>query len=146
MMHKFFLNITAIVLSIILLTGCSSTNPNVSSLNESDCSLQVQHSVTLSAIRFIGVMWAIQNDSTDQAVEDMDWWIDQAILQLQFLEEKYPEKQLVRNPVPGTDGTFIMKRLYRDIARYRNDNQRKHLVSLNSRQLEIIDKFVKNYK
>jgi hypothetical protein len=47
MMHKVLLNITAIVLLIIVLTGCSSTNPNVSSLNESDCSLQVKNSVTL---------------------------------------------------------------------------------------------------
>ena len=146
MMHKFLLNITATVLLIILLTGCSSTNPNVSSLNESDCSLQVQNSVTLSAQRFIGVMWAIRNDSTDQAVKDMDWWIDQSILELQFLEKTYPEKQLEKNLVPGTDGTFIMKRLYRDIARYRNANQRKHLVPLNSMQLEIIDDFVKKYK
>ncbi len=145
-MHKLLSNIIAIVLFIFILTGCSSTNSKVSSLNESDCSLQVQHSVTLSAHRFIGVMGAIRNNNTDQADKDMDWWVDQAILELQFLEEKYPEKQLEKNPVPRTDGTLIMKRLYRDIARYRNDNQRKHLVPLNSRQLEIIDEFVKKYK
>ena len=91
-------------------------------------------------------MEAIQNNNIDQAVEDMDWWVDQAILELQFLEEQYPEKQLEETPIQGTDGTLRMKRIYRNIARFRSEHPRKHIVPLNLQQLEMIDKFVEKYK
>ena len=91
-------------------------------------------------------MKAIQNTKVDQALDDMDWWVDQAILQLQFLEEQYPERQLEETLIQGMDGTLRMKRIYRDIARFRNENQRRHIVPLNSQQLEMIEKFVGKYK
>jgi len=127
--------------------GCATAHKDkISESNTTDCSLQVQNSVSLTAIRYISIINAIRDENTKGAVEDMDWWVDQAILELSFLEEKYPDKNLPEVTVGGSESTIKFKRLYREIARYRDAHPRIHTVPLNEEQSKAISSFVKKHK
>ena len=141
---NFFLVFTFILCALL---GCASGHERkASDLSNPDCSLQVQNSVSLQAIRYIGIMESIQDGNTNKAVEDMDWWVDQAIMELSHLEEKYPDKNLPEATVGGPAGIIKLKRVYKNIARYRDEHPRVHTVPLNEDQLKAIALFVKKYK
>ena len=82
----------------------------------------------------------------EQAVQDMDWWVDQAIIELSYLEKTNLDRHLEENQVEGSDGIIRFKRVYRDIARYRRDHSRIHKVPLDSNQMTLINDFVEKYK
>lgn len=134
---------------VILITSCCLqlyfTVDRAFAESNADCSLQVQNSVSLTAGRYISILKAFQSGPFDQSVDNMDWWIDQAILELMFLEETYPDKKLEENFVPGSDGILQYKKLYQGIAQYRLNNIRRHKVPLDDKLLKIIDDFVKKY-
>jgi hypothetical protein len=117
-----------------------------SDANDADCSLQVQNSVTLSSMRYISIIKSIQDGDTNQAVEDMDWWVDMAIIELNYLEEKHPNIHFSEVNVPNTDGVLQMKTLYKKIAKYRNEHPRLHKIPLNSHESKAIESFVEKYK
>ena len=114
--------------------------------DKTDCVLQGQNAASLAAVRYISIIEGIQNGAIEEAIKDMDWWVDQAIMELQYLEEKYPYKHIEQNKPTGPEGIITYKRIYRDIARYRRDHPRKHKVPLDSHKLKIIDAFVKKYE
>ena len=114
--------------------------------DKTDCVLQGQNAAFLAAVRYISIIEGIQNGAIEEAIKDMDWWADQAIMELLYLEEKSPYKHIEQNKPTGSEGIITYKRIYRDSARYRRDHPRKHRVPLNSHQLKIIDAFVKKYE
>jgi hypothetical protein len=140
-----FVKYILVAQALLLLCSCSTTDKTIA-VSKSDCSLQVQNSVTLQATRYVSILEALKKGTAEQAVQDMDWWIDQAIIELISLEENNPDGKLEENPVVGTDGILRYKRLYRDVARYRAAHPRTHKVPLDSQQLKIIDTFVNKYK
>jgi hypothetical protein len=133
-----FLNIF-LVLFMMVLSSCSD---RVS--NEADCTWQIQNAASLAAARYISVINAIEQGESDLAIKDIDWWVDQSILELYYLEQKYPEKRLDDNFIPNTD--IKMKRIYRDIARYRYEHSRVNNVPLTKEQMKLIENFVEKYR
>ena len=135
----------AFILSTFL--GCASDHKRkASDLSNPDCSLQVQNSVTLQTSRYISIMENIQEGNTNKAVEDIDWWIDLAIIELNYLDEKYPDKNLSEIKIPNTDGDLEFKRVYKKIVEYRKKNPRTHNKLLNSHESKAIESFVEKYK
>lgn len=129
------------------LIGCSVDHKGKDSdLSNPDCLLQLQKSLSLQSSRYISIMENIQNGNTNKAVEEIDWWIDLAIIELNYLDEKYPDKDLSETKIPSTYGTFKFKRIYKEIAGYRNKNTRTHKKPLNSHESKAIENFVEKYK
>jgi hypothetical protein len=131
-----------IVSALLLLFSCSTTN-QAPVESKSNCPIQAQNSVSLTSIRYISILEAIKNGDVDQASEDMDWWIDQAIIELMYLEESNPGKKIEENPVSDS---LRYKKIYNNIARYRVKNPRIHKVPLDNQQMKMIETFVNNYK
>ena len=69
-----------------------------------------------------------------------------AIIELNFLDEKYPDKNLAERNAPNTDSILQMKFLYRNIAKYRYENPRIHKIPLNTHESKAIESFVEKYK
>jgi len=136
-----FVLITAVTL------GCSAnTRPNIP---EEDCNikvgLQLQKSSSLSAGRYTMLLDAIQKGTVDDARNDIDYWLDLAIVELQFLEERYPKTQWAETPLKGLE-EVKMRKIYGDIARYRLDHPRKHTIPLDDNLKRLIDTFIEKYK
>jgi hypothetical protein len=145
-------NVTSKLLPIVFLIaatffGCSTLpRPETSA---DGCSvkvgLQLQRSSSLSAGRYTMLLDAIQKGSVDDAKNDIDYWLDMAIVELQFLEESYPNTQWAETPLKGLE-EVKMRKIYGDIARYRFDHPRKHTVPLDENLKRLIDTFIEKYK
>ncbi len=81
----------------------------------------------------------------DEAKNDVDYWLDLAIVELQFLEESFPNEAWSETPVQGLE-EVKMKKLYGDLARFRLNHPRKHKVPLDANSKRLIDTFIEKYK
>lgn len=86
----------------------------------------------------------MEGGKLEETKKDVDWWIDQAIIELQWLEERFPagdwgSVQLQESPLP-------MRNFYRRIAQFRRDHPRRHSVPLETDSLKRINKFVEKYQ
>jgi len=68
-----------------------------------------------------------------------------AIVELQFLEESFPNDNWAETPLQGLE-EVKMKKIYGDIARYRLAHPRKHKVPLDDNFRRLIDTFIEKYK
>ena len=136
---------------VILITcgpfGCRSISHHDASADQCNINvgLQLQKSLVLSAGRYTMLLHAIQKGNFDEASNDIDYWLDSAIVELQFLEESYPETRWNEIPIQGTE-EVKMTNLYRNIARYRDTHPRRHTISLDANQKRLINAFVERYK
>lgn len=90
---------------------------------------------------------AIQKGNVDDARNDIDYWLDLAIVELQFLEESYPNTRWDETPIRELQEFKVnMRKIYGDIARYRFDHPRRHTIPLDANQKRLIDTFVEKYK
>jgi hypothetical protein len=129
----------------VFVVGCATRGH--SQLDRPAVKLQLQNSVTLAACRYAAIFQAVESGSTHAVMSDLDWWIDQAIIELQMIEERYPlgSWETVQAPhVP--DPEFQMRILYRAIARFRRDHPRRHSVPLDEGSLKRISDFVQKYQ
>ena len=88
---------------------------------------------------------AIQKGNVEDARNDIDYWLDLAIVELQHLEESYPNVDWSENPVKNLE-EVKMRRIYRDIAQYRLNHPRKHNVPIDDNYKRLIDAFIEKYK
>lgn len=127
--------------------GCSATTrPNTA---VDDCKIktghQLQKSSSISAIRYSALLDAIEKGNVGDARDDIDHWLDLAIVELQFLEESFPNEAWAETPLQGLE-EIKMKKIYGDIARYRLNHPRKHKTPLDDNFKRRIDAFVEKYK
>lgn len=128
---------------LLVWAGGGCTSVPVHTPDRPDVALQFQKSVTLAAGRYTELMRSVENGNLDQAKEDMDWWIDQAIIELQLLEEDHPNGDWAAVQV---DSHLRMSALYRSLAQFRRDHSRYHSVPLGAESLKRIETFVKKYQ
>ncbi|EKD25987.1 MAG: hypothetical protein ACD_79C01416G0003 [uncultured bacterium] len=110
-----------------------------------DVALQFQRSDVLTANRYIAILMAFHDRNFENIQNDIDWWLDISIIQLQILEERYPKGNwgdVILNDSPQ----FTMKTLYKRIAQYRKDNPRRHSYPLDEESIKRIKTFVEKYK
>jgi hypothetical protein len=147
MKNLFFKLFPIVILITSAFLGCSA-NPRPDTSTE-DCNvrvgLQLQKSSSLSAGRYTMLLDAIRKGNVDDAKNDIDYWLDLAIIELQFLEESYPNTQWAETPLKGLE-EVKMRKIYGDIARYRLDHPRKHTVPLDDNLKRLIDTFIERYK
>jgi hypothetical protein len=130
--------------SLAIWAGGGCVSPPVHKQDRPDVALlQLQKSVTLAAGRYAQIMRLLESGNLDQAKEDMDWWIDQAIIDLQLLEEEHPN---VDWAVIQVDSRLRMGPFYRNLAQFRRDHQRHHSIPLDAESLKRIGTFVKKYQ
>jgi hypothetical protein len=114
-----------------------------------DCKIksghQLQKSSGLSAGRYTMLLDALEKGSVDDARNDIDYWLDMAIVELQYLEEAFPKEDWAGTPIQGLE-EVKMKKIYGDIARYRLDHPRKHKIPLDDNFNRRIDTFIEKYK
>ncbi len=106
---------------------------------------QLQKSSNLSASRYTMLLEALDKGNVNEARNDIDYWLDLAIVELQFLEESFPNEEWAEIPIQGLE-EVKMKKMYGDIARYRLDHPRKHKVPLDDNFKRLIDAFIEKYK
>jgi hypothetical protein len=144
-MHIFKSGIIVLAASAVL--GCSAaSHPNI---GVDECNIKVGHqlqkSSSLSGARYSMLLDAIHKGNVDDARNDIDYWLDLAIVELQFLEETYPNTQWAETPVKNLE-EVKMRKIYGDIARYRLEHPRKHTVPLDDNFKRLIDTFIEKYK
>ena len=127
--------------------GCSAQpHPNTAI---DDCKIktghQLQKSSSLSAGRYTMLLDALDKSNVDDARNDIDYWLDMAIVELQFLEESLPNENWAETPLQGLE-EVKMKKIYGDLARYRLAHPRKHKVPLDDNFRRLIDTFIEKYK
>jgi hypothetical protein len=143
----------SISLIIALITsaslGCSPITHPITSADADQCKIkagqQLQKSSSLSAGRYTMLLDALEKGNVDDAKNDIDSWLDMAIVELQYLEESIPKEAWAETPVQGLE-EVKMKKLYGDIARYRLSHPRKHRVPLDDNFKRRIDAFLEKYK
>lgn len=143
----YLLNIVILIASVTL--GCSTVTRSVTSHEgcNVEVGLQLQRSSSLSAVRYTKLLDAIQKGNVVDATNDIDHWLDLTIVELQYLEESFPNTRWDETPIGGLGEFKIkMRELYGDIARYRLDHPRKHTIPLDDNQKRLIDTFVEKYK
>lgn len=123
--------------------GCKSTSPR--QRERADVGLQLQRSITLAAGRYVAILKALDAGDLDDAKRDLDWWIDLAILELQALEERYPQGHWEDVPVQGSPD-IQMRAFYRQIAQFRRDHPRRHSVPLDADSLKLIAAFLQKHQ
>jgi len=106
---------------------------------------QLQKSSSLSAGRYTMLLDALAKGNVDDAGNDIDYWLDMAIVELQFLEESFPNENWAETPLQGLE-EVKMKKIYGDIAHYRLAHPRKHKVPFDDNFRRLIDTFIENYK
>jgi hypothetical protein len=109
-----------------------------------EAALQLQKSLALSAGRYMAILKAMDGGDLDETKKDIDWWIDQAIIELQWLEERHPHGdwgsvQMQGSPLP-------IRTFYKRIAQFRRDHPRRHSVPLDAESLKRIEIFVQKYQ
>lgn len=119
--------------------GCSTTPRQ-----RPEVGLQLQKSVVLSASRYSAILSAIDKGDYEEIERDLDWWIDQAILELVLLEERYPQGDWEH--VQYQDSQVQMQHFYRRLAQFRRDHPRRHAVPLESKRLKQIETFTQKYQ
>jgi hypothetical protein len=134
--HVFLFSVLAVTLGV----GCASAPTS----NRPEVALQLQKSLLLSACRYTEILKAMDRGDVKAAKDDIDWWIDQAIIELLWLEERYPHGDW--DNVQQQDAPFSAKRFYREIAQFRRDHPRRHSVPLDAKTLGQIEKFVEKYQ
>lgn len=133
--------------SLIIWTGGGCTCVSTSNHDRPEAALQLQKSLALSAGRYTTILKAMDKgdrEEMENAKNDIDWWIDQAIIELQFLEERYPHGDWAA--VQFQDSTTRMDRFYKRIAQFRRDHPRRHSVPLDAESLKRIEIFVQKYQ
>jgi hypothetical protein len=106
---------------------------------------QLQKSSSLSVGRYTMLLDTLDKGNVDDARNDIDYWLDMAIVELQFLEESFPNENWAEIPLQGLE-EVKMKKIYGDIARYRLAHPRKHKVPLDDNFRRLIDTFIEKYK
>jgi len=129
--------------ALALSTSCST--PSGANAQRPVVDLQLQKSVTLAAGRYAEILKDIERGDTQHAKDDADWWLDQSIIELQWLEERLPVGRWESVPVADMPN-MQMKTLYRSIARSRRDHPRHHSVPIEPATLKRIDDFVRKYQ
>ena len=133
-------------LAIWLAGGCTPSAAH--RVDRPDTALQMQRAVALDAARFTGIFRSLESgnvDEIDQTKKDMDLWVDQAIIELQHLEEQYPHGDWAA--VELRQGSPVrMQSFYKRIADFRRDHPRRHSVQLDAQSLKRIDAFVQKYQ
>ncbi len=130
-------------LTIAAAAGCNSTRPQKP--DRPAIALQEQRSAALTGARYAGVFRCLEDGRLDEAKDDMDLWIDMSILQLQLLEEHYPNGNwaAVRINASGSP----MEAFYKRIAQYRRDHPRRQQgFSWDAESLKRIQAFVEKYQ
>ncbi len=142
----------SLIIGLIALAalGCSAMSRPNTTVDE--CKIKVGHqlqkSSSLSAGRYTMLLEALEKGNVgnvDDARDDMDYWLDMAIVELLFLEESYPNENWAETPLQGLE-EVKMKKIYGDIARYRLAHPRKHKVPLDDNFKRLIDTFIEKYK
>jgi hypothetical protein len=92
MRNTFFRFCSIVVLTTVASVGCSTVSRTKAGAE--DCNvkvgLQLQKSLSLSAGRYTMLLDALQKSNVDEAKNDIDYWLDMAIVELQFLKETNP--------------------------------------------------------
>ena len=127
-------------LAAVIGAGCAS-RPNP---DRPEVGLQLQNSVVLSASRYTAILRALEAGDLEEIRKDLDWWIDQAILELVFLEERYPHGDW--DAVRLQDSPLGMGSVYRRLAQFRRDHPRLHSVPLEPERLKQIELFTQKYQ
>jgi len=127
--------------------GCSAMSRPNTTVDECKIKVgyQLQKSSSLSAGRYTMLLDTLEKGNVDDAKNDIDYWLDMAIVELQFLEESYPNENWAETPLQGLE-EVKMKKIYGDIARYRLAHPRKHKVPLDDNFRRLIDTFIDKYK
>jgi hypothetical protein len=138
-----------LLIGLIALTliGCSAmSRPNT---DADDCKIksghQLQKSSSLSAGRYTMLLDTLEKGNVDDARNDIDYWLDMAIVELQYLEETFPTEDWAGTPIQGLE-EIKMKKIYGDIARYRLAHPHKYKVPLDDNFKRLIDTFIEKYK
>ena len=131
-------------LLVIFAPGCTSIHATRPDRPAAD--IQDQWSAALTGARYAEVFCWLEEGRLEQAKDDMDLWIDMSILQLQMLEEHYPNGDWAAVKTPhGSDISIGM--FYREIARFRRDHPRRpQAFSWDAENLKRIEAFVKKYQ
>jgi hypothetical protein len=95
-------------------------------------------------MRYTTILEGLDDGRVANTKADIDWWIDQSIIQLQTLEENHPDGDW--EAVQPMDSPLSMGVYYRKIARFRKDHPRQHVIPLDDDSLRLIDKFVDKYQ
>ncbi len=120
--------------------GCASPSPR----DRPAAALQLQKSVVLSAGRYAVILKEMDKGRLDEAKDSLDWWIDMAIIELQLLEEQYPQGDWENAQFQGLPPTARV--FYKQLAQFRRDHPRRHSVPLDRESLRRIDLFVQKYQ
>ena len=99
----------------------------------------------LSAARYTQILADLEAGRIEETKKDLDWWLDQEIMDLALLEESYPQGQWGEVPV-DRDSELKAKTIYRKIAQYRKNHPRLHSVPLEPELIKLIDAFVAKYQ
>ena len=133
-----------VVLSAAVVPGCASTK--ASGPGRPAAALQDQRSAACAGARYAGLFRDLEDGRLDQAKDDMDLWIDMSILQLQLLEEHYPNGDWAAVKL-SHDSDLPMRAFYKRIAQYRRDHPRRQTaVTWDVDSLKRIDTFVQKYQ
>ncbi|MHB9006797.1 MAG: hypothetical protein ACYDC1_07670 [Limisphaerales bacterium] len=127
-------------MAAVIGAGCDSR----ANRDRSEVGLQLQKSVVLSASRYTAIQRALDAGDLDEIQKDLDWWIDQAILELVLLEDRYPRGDW--EAVQLQDSPLEMRSYYRRLAQFRRNHLRRHSVPLESERLNQIELFTQKYQ
>ncbi|MHB1309539.1 MAG: hypothetical protein ACYC23_20900 [Limisphaerales bacterium] len=127
-------------LAAVIGAGCASR----ANRDRPEVGLQLQKSVVLSASRYTAIQRALDAGDLDEIQKDLDWWIDQAILELVLLEDRYPRGDW--EAVQLQDSPLEMRSYYRRLAQFRRNHLRRHSVPLESERLNQIELFTQKYQ
>lgn len=122
--------------------GCTSVP--VHNPDRPDVALQLQKATALAAGRYTDVLRSLEGGKLEGAKNDIDWWLDQSIIELEFLEERYPHGDWAA--VQPRDSPLRMGSFYKRIAQFRRDHPRRHSVPLDPESLKRIEIFVQKYQ
>jgi hypothetical protein len=128
--------------AVTMATGCTSVTAPKDS--RPAVALQLQQSLVLSASRYASILEAMDEGRLAETKADIDWWIDQAIIELQWLEERHLDCDW--GAVQSKDSPLPMGTFYRKLAHFRRDHSRQHSIPLEANSFGLIERFVKKYQ
>ena len=156
MKFKFTLIITCLLVYSSIL-GCSSKGSDYTK-DAFLAGAEYQHkkATSLTLLRYISIIEDTENSKTNKIREDVDYWIDLGIIELNFQENAKASKKLpselqneinkikkdlnTNQPDAPSDELINSK-----IAKYRKEHPRIHSIPLDEKQKKLIDNFVKKY-
>jgi hypothetical protein len=140
-----FAFITTFVASagLVICSGCASVAKTKD--ERPAAARQLQHTAMMSAGRYTQILDGLEAGKIEETKKNLDWWLDQEIMDLALLEESYPQGQWGEVTV-DRDSELKAKAFYRKIAQYRKNHPRLHSVPLEPAQRRLIDAFVEKYQ